>query len=165
MKKLITSSSSNIKGRRFEASMMTHVLILLPHFYVYHTCTRALHMSSPVANRSIVDLGSTVQKNKDTPNAILVMHALSGDDTVTTTYNVGKELAPKPLKQPPQKSCPSLGTFKPILMKYAAQKYGCEKTACKRAICMFSLIDYILFCAYEAGSSCLKQLTKRSWRR
>ncbi len=70
-----------------------------------------------MANRSIVDLGSTVQKNKDTPNAILVMHALSGDDTVTTTYNVGKELAPKPLKQPPQKSCPSLGMFKPILMQ------------------------------------------------
>ena len=58
-------------------------------------CTRALHMCSPVANRSIVDLGSTVQKNKDTLNAILLMYALSGADTVTATDNVGKQLARK----------------------------------------------------------------------
>ena len=51
-------------------------------------CTRALHMSSPLANRSIVDLVATVQKNKDTPKAIRVMPALSGADTVTATYNV-----------------------------------------------------------------------------
>ena len=77
---------------------MTHVLIFLPHSYVYHTCTRALHMSSPVANRSIVDLGAIVQKNKDTPKAILVMHAPSGTDDVTATYNVGKQLARKVLE-------------------------------------------------------------------
>ena len=78
--------------------MMTHVLILLPHLYVYHMCTRALHMSSTVANRSIVDLGATVQKVKDTTNAIQVMHALSGADTVIATYNVGKQLARKALE-------------------------------------------------------------------
>ena len=71
----------------------------------------------------------------------------------------------RPLKQPTQKSCPSLVTFNPILMKYAAQKYGGEKTACKGAISMFSLFDCTMFCACEAGSSCLNQLTKRSWRR
>ena len=60
MKKLITSSSSNIKGRRFEASLMTYVLVILPHLYVYHTRTRALRMSSLVASRSIVELGATV---------------------------------------------------------------------------------------------------------
>ena len=86
-----------------------------------------LHMSSPVANRSIVDLGATVQKNKDTPNAILVMHALSWADTVTASYNVDKQLARKPIEKPTQKSCPSLVTFKPILMKYATQKYGDAK--------------------------------------
>ena len=48
-----------------------------------------------MTNRSIVDLGSTVQKKKDTPNAILVVHALSGADTVTATYNVGKQLERK----------------------------------------------------------------------
>ena len=77
---------------------MTHVLILLPHLYVYHMCTRALHMSSPVANRSIVDMGATVQENKDTPKAILAMPTLSGADTVTATYNVGKQLARKALE-------------------------------------------------------------------
>ena len=72
---LMTSSSSSIKGRRFEASLVTHVLIRLPHLYVYHMCTRALHMSSPLAK------------------AILVMHALSWPNTVTAIYNVGKQLA------------------------------------------------------------------------
>ena len=97
MKKLITCSSGNIKGRRFESSLMTHVLTILPHMYVYHTCTHALHMTSPVANRSIVVLGATFQKNKHTPKAILVMHALSGADTVIATYNMGKQLVLKAL--------------------------------------------------------------------
>ena len=51
-----------------------------------------------MANRSIVDLGATVQKNNDTPKAIMVMHALSGVDTVTATYNVGKQLVLKALE-------------------------------------------------------------------
>ena len=59
-----------------------------------------------MANSSIVDLGATVQKNKDTPKAILVKHALSGADTVTATYNVGKQLA---MIQPTQKSCAFAG--------------------------------------------------------
>ena len=51
-----------------------------------------------MANRSIVDLGATVQENKDTPKAILVMYTLSGADTVTATYNVGKQLARKAIE-------------------------------------------------------------------
>ena len=113
----------------------------------------------------IVDLGATVQKNRDTTKTILVMLALSGTDTVTATYNVNKQLARKAIEQPTQKSYPSLVTFKPILMKYAAQQYGCETVACKGAICMFSLFDCTVVCACESGSSCLQQLTKRSWRR
>ena len=161
MTKLITSSSSNIKGRMFEASLMTHVLIPLPHLYVYHTCTRALHMGSSVANRSIVELGATVQKNNDTTKAIRVMHALSGADTAQQLTIWVNSWYSRPLKQPTQKTCPSLVTFKLILMKYAAQKYGGETTVCKGAICMFSLIDCRVFCACEAGSSCVKQLTMR----
>ena len=107
-------------------------------------CTHTLHMSFPVANRSIVDLGATVQKNKDAPKVILVMLALSWADTVTATYNVCKQLTRKAIEQPTQKSCQSLVTFKPILIKYAAQKYGCEKFACKGAICMCSLIDSVV---------------------
>ena len=137
------------------------MFILLPHLYVYHTCTRALHMSSPVANRSIVHLEATVQKNKDTTRAILVMLALSGSDTVTATYNVDKQLARKAIEQPTETSCPSLVSFKSILMKYAVQKYGCEKFACKGAICMFSLIHCTVFCPCEAVSSCRKQLTNK----
>ena len=74
-----------------------------------------------------------------------MMHALSGADNAIATYSVDKQLARKAIEQPTQKSCPSLVTFKPILMKYAVQKYGCEKFACKGAICMFSLIDCTVF--------------------
>ena len=60
-----------------------------------HTCF-AHELRS--GNRSIVVLGTTVQKNKDTPKAILVMHALSGADSVTANYNVVKQLARKGLE-------------------------------------------------------------------
>ena len=76
----------------------------------------------PVANRSIVSLEATVQKNKDTTKAILVMHALTLADTVTATYNVGKQLARNAMEQPTQTICPSLVTLNPILIKYAAQQ-------------------------------------------
>ena len=55
-------------------------------------------MSAPLAYRSIVDLVATVQKNKDTPKVIPVMHALAGADTVTAIYNVGKQLERKALE-------------------------------------------------------------------
>ena len=61
-------------------------------------CARVLHMSAPLAYRSIVDLVATIQKNKDTPKVIPVMHALSGADTVTAIYNVGKQLERKALE-------------------------------------------------------------------
>ena len=44
-----------------------------------------------------MDLGATVQKNKDTTNANLVIQALPGADTVTATCDVGKQLALKAL--------------------------------------------------------------------
>ena len=55
-------------------------------------------MSSPVANRPIVDLRATAQKNKYTTKSILVMHALTGADTVAATYNVGKKQGLKTLE-------------------------------------------------------------------
>ena len=81
---------------------------------------------------------ATVQKNKDTTKAILVMLALTGADTdsVTATYNVGKQVARKAMEQPTQTMCPSLVTLTPILIKYAAQQCGHEKSACKGVICI-----------------------------
>ena len=76
----------------------TDVFLLLLHFYVAHKYTSALYMSSPVANRPIVDLRATAQKNKDATKSILVMHAPTGADTVAATYNVGKKQALKTLE-------------------------------------------------------------------
>ena len=64
-----------------------------------------------------LDLGhltTTVQKNEDSPKAILVMLALTGPDSVTATYNVGKQVARKAMEQPAQTICPSLVALKPI---------------------------------------------------
>ena len=85
---------------------------------------------------SIGDLDATVQKNKDTTKAILVMLALTGADSVTATCNVGKQVARKAMVQPTQTICPSMVTLKPIFIKYAAQQCGHEKSACKGAICI-----------------------------
>ena len=73
-------------------------------------------MSFPVKNRSTVDLGATVQKNKDTTKTILVMHAPTLADTVKATYNVDKQLARKAMEQPTQTMYPSLhGDLQPDL--------------------------------------------------
>ena len=45
-----------------------------------------------------------------------VMHALTLADTVTSTYNVGKQLARKTREQPIHTRCPALVTLKPILI-------------------------------------------------
>ena len=67
-----------------------------------------------MANRSIVGLEATAQKNMDTTQAILVMHAITLADTATATYNVGKQLARKAVEQLTQTIGPSLVTFKPV---------------------------------------------------
>ena len=141
------------------------MLIHLPHLDAYHTCARhVLHISSPVANRSIVDLGATAQKNNDMPKAILVMHALSGADTVTATYNVGKQLA---RKQPTKTICPFAGDSQADLDEISSSAMWMRKV-CVQGCNLHdkcSLIDSIMFCVCEAGSSCLKPLNKRSCRR
>ena len=98
---------------------------------VHVLCTR-----DPSGQSSIVDLEATVQKNNDSTKAILLMHALTRADSVTATYNVGKQVARTAMEHPTQTMCPSLVTLKPILIKYAAQQCGHEKAACKGAICI-----------------------------
>lgn len=44
-----------------------------------------------------MDIRATAQKHKDKTKAILVMHVLTGTDTVAATYNVGKKSALKAL--------------------------------------------------------------------
>ena len=68
-----------------------------PFVCLTHVYTCFAH-ELPMANRAIVDLAAIVQKNKDTPKDIMVMHARSGADTGTATYNMGKQLARKALE-------------------------------------------------------------------
>lgn len=248
----------------------TDVFLLLLHFYVSKKCTSDLYMCSPVANRSVVDLRATAQKNKDITKAIVVMHALTGTDTVAATYNVGKKMALKSLRAFDQKSLSIIGDPQADLSEVCSSgtafliacygktyadcksmtecrlkmwkkktgagrsiklsrlpptteatnenikrahyqvahwltamtgippplspkdhgweqdgsllkpcpvtpgiklahdeilqmvRCGCEKSACKGAICKCSVIGCTVFCACEAGPSCLNPLTKRS---
>ena len=100
----------------------TDVFFLLLHFYVSHKCTIDLYLCSPVTDRSIVDLRATAHKIKDMIKAILVMHTLTGTETVAATYNVGNSWHSSPYNQSTQRVCPSLVSLKPILMKYATQQ-------------------------------------------
>ena len=97
------------------------MLVLRPHVYVYHTCTRALHRAP--SGKSL-DCGSgsncSEEQEYDKDHPGLVMLALAGADSVTATYKVGKQVACKAMEQPTLTICASMVSVKPILIKYAA---------------------------------------------
>ena len=55
-----------------------------------------LYMVSPIADRSIIDVRASVEKNRNI-TGVLAMHALTGTDTVAATYDIGKKSALKAL--------------------------------------------------------------------
>ena len=144
---------------------MTHMCqsffpICMSSTHVHVLCTWA-----PSDKSSIVDLEATVQKNNDTTKAIHVMLALTGADSVTATYNVGKQVERKAMEQPTQTMCPSLVTLKPILINMLLSNVATKRLRARVQFALCSLIDCTVCCACEARSSCLKPLTKRSCRR
>ena len=68
----------------------TDVFLLLLHFYVTHKCTSALYMSSPVANRPIVDLRATAQKNKFTTKSTAAVAEWLGRRTPWSCWLYGE---------------------------------------------------------------------------
>ena len=60
----------------------TDVFVLLLHVYLTMNLTCTVLMESTSADRTIVDIGATTQKNKAIIPSLLAAHALSGCDTV-----------------------------------------------------------------------------------
>ena len=54
-------------------------------------------MVPPIADRSIIDVRASVEKNRNITGVLLAMQALTGTDTVAATYNIGKKSALKAL--------------------------------------------------------------------
>ena len=55
-------------------------------------------MESPIKERTIIDIGKTVEKHVSFVRELLPAHALTGCDTVACCYGVGKGTALKVLK-------------------------------------------------------------------
>ena len=81
------------KGRQSELYLMTQMFYPPPPFL----CLFALHMSSHVTNRSIVDLRETAKKQSDITMSMLAAHALTWIYTVGATFSARKKAALKAL--------------------------------------------------------------------
>jgi hypothetical protein len=65
----------------------TDVFVLLLYHYLNEKLSSPMYMSSPIQQRSTVDIKATVQAHH---TVIPAAHALSGCDTVPTYFGIGK---------------------------------------------------------------------------
>ena len=88
----------------------TDVFALLLYHYLNEDLSCPMIMSSPIQQRSQIDIKATVQEHQDIIPCLLGAHALSGCDTVPTYFGIGKGTVVKNLKAAPdsltQLGCP-----------------------------------------------------------
>ena len=75
----------------------TDVFVLLIHFYINEKMTANISMESPCAGRMIVDIRQTFLKHKNIAKYLPAVHALTGCDTVSYLFGIGKTTALKAL--------------------------------------------------------------------
>ena len=68
----------------------TDVFVLLVHYYIQENLTCELIMCGTSASRSVTDVKATAIKHASIANQLLPAHALSGCDTVSQLYGIGK---------------------------------------------------------------------------
>lgn len=76
----------------------TDVFVLLLHFFREKELTCNIVMVGTSSGRRCADIKATVEKHGDTINDILPAHVLSGCDTVSSLWNIGKGTVLKVLK-------------------------------------------------------------------
>ena len=76
----------------------TDVFILLLHYYSMKKLTCDMLMIGTSAGRKCIDIKATVEKHNDIIDNVLAAHVLSGCDTVSTLYGIGKGTVLKVLK-------------------------------------------------------------------
>ena len=75
----------------------TDVFVLLIHFYLEKEITMNVSMESPCAGRTIIDIRQTALKHNHITTYLLAVHALTGCDTVSYLFGIGKATALKVL--------------------------------------------------------------------
>ena len=76
----------------------TDVFVLLCHFIHSGHITGQVKMVSPVRDRAVIDMNSTVQANIELMPDLLAAHGITGCDTVATYFGIGKAIALKVLR-------------------------------------------------------------------
>ena len=75
----------------------TDVFILLVYFYCKEQLDCGVTMESPIAGRCIIDIKATASKHRNISDHLPGIHALSGCDTTSYMYGIGKVTALKAL--------------------------------------------------------------------
>ena len=75
----------------------TCVFVLLIHFYLEKEMTMNVSMESPCAGRTIIDIRQTALTHKHITTYMPAVHALTGCDTVSYLFGIGKTTALKVL--------------------------------------------------------------------
>lgn len=76
----------------------TDVYTLLLYHYLEQGLPTLMVMESPIKERAVVDIRATVEKNKSIIPTMLAAHALTGCDTVSACFGIGKGTMLKVLK-------------------------------------------------------------------
>jgi hypothetical protein len=76
----------------------TDVFVLLIHFFNEKQLSCGVFMESPIAGRSVIDIGASAAQHKDIAHHLPAAHALTGCDTVSYMFGIGKLTALKVLK-------------------------------------------------------------------
>ncbi len=75
----------------------TDVFLLLIHFYMKENMSLNVSMQSPSAGRTLIDIRQTAHTHHHILKYLPAVHALSGCDTVSYMYGIGKNTALKVL--------------------------------------------------------------------
>ena len=68
----------------------TDVFVLLVHFFAQEQLICDLVMSGTSSARTVIDIKATVEKHADIAEKLLTAHVISGCDTVSQGYGIGK---------------------------------------------------------------------------
>ena len=124
----------------------TDVFVLLAHFYRERQLTCNLVMTGTSATRSSVDIKATVETHADIIGDLLPAHVLSGCDTVSYLWGIGKGTVVKILKS--KKTLRKLGNLEEQMPNVM-----CEATKFIAACYGFPLEDNMTSLRYVVWSS------------
>ena len=76
----------------------TDIFVLLCHFVFNRYITGHVMMTSPIRERTVIDINASVDKNRTIMDNLLAAHGLTGCDTVAMYHGIGKGVTLKVLR-------------------------------------------------------------------